>query len=69
MRLCFLVVYNVVNSIGRDVLKNKNINVIPFLKKSVLETLTQHKQNIVRCSAYVVRLANDLATSPVKQFF
>ncbi|KAG7567509.1 Terpenoid cyclases/protein prenyltransferase alpha-alpha toroid [Arabidopsis thaliana x Arabidopsis arenosa] len=118
MRLCFLVVYNVVNSIGRDVLKNKNINVIPFLKKSwtdlckaylveakwykrghkpnmeeymhnawisvsaptifvhfyclfsdqlsiqVLETLTQHKQNIVRCSAYVVRLANDLATSP-----
>ncbi|EOA26785.1 hypothetical protein CARUB_v10022874mg [Capsella rubella] len=117
MRLCFRVMYNEVNSIGRDVLRKKNINVIPFLKKSwtnlcksylveakwykrghkpkleeymnnawisvsiptiyvhfycvfsdqlsiqVLETLSQHQQNIVRCSAYVVRLANDLATS------
>ncbi|KAG2331807.1 hypothetical protein Bca52824_002987 [Brassica carinata] len=113
MRLCFLVVYNEVNSIGCDILRNKNINVIPFLKKSwadvsnaflveaiwykrghkpnmeeymqnawksiavptilihfycvfsdqlsiqVLETLSEHLQNVVRCSAFVVRLAND----------
>ncbi|EOA26772.1 hypothetical protein CARUB_v10022869mg [Capsella rubella] len=118
MRLCFLVVYNEVNSIGCDVLRKKNINVIPFLKKSwtdvckaylieamwykrghkpnleeymqnawisissptifihfycvfsdqislqVLETLSQHQQNVVRCSSSVFRLANDLATSP-----
>ncbi|KAJ0232440.1 Terpene synthase [Hirschfeldia incana] len=118
MRLCFLVVYNEVNSIGCDILRDKNINVIPFLKKSwadvsnsflvealwykrgykpnmeeymlngsksiavptilvhfycvfsdqlsiqVLETLSEHLQNVVRCSAFVVRLANDLATSP-----
>ncbi|CAH8357507.1 unnamed protein product [Eruca vesicaria subsp. sativa] len=117
MRLFFLVVYNEVNSIGCDILRNKKINVIPFLKKSwtdvsnaflveaiwykrghkpnmeeymqnawksiavptilvhfycifsdelsiqVLETLSEHLQNVVRCSAYVVRLANDLATS------
>ncbi|CAH8263324.1 unnamed protein product [Arabidopsis lyrata] len=118
MRLCFLVVYNEVNSIGCDILRNKNINVIPFLKKSwtdvckaylveakwyksghkpnleeymqnawisisaptifvhfycvfsaqlsikVLETLSEHQQNIVRSSASVFRLANDLVTSP-----
>ncbi|CAA7033115.1 unnamed protein product [Microthlaspi erraticum] len=118
MRLCFLVVYNEVNSIGCDILRNKHINVIPFLKKSwadvcraylveakwykrghkpdldeymqnawisisaptifvhfycvfsdqlsiqVLETLSQHQQNVVRCSASVFRLANDLVTSP-----
>uniref|UniRef100_M4C949 Uncharacterized protein n=1 Tax=Brassica campestris TaxID=3711 RepID=M4C949_BRACM len=34
MRLCFLVVYNEVNNIGCDILRNKDINVIPFLKKS-----------------------------------
>ncbi|XP_010417166.1 PREDICTED: tricyclene synthase, chloroplastic isoform X2 [Camelina sativa] len=117
MKLCFRVMYNEVNSIGRDILRKKNINVITFLKKSwtdlckaylveaewyrrkykpnleeymhnawisvsiptiyfhfycvysgqlsiqVLETLSQHQQNIVRCSASVVRLANDFATS------
>ncbi|CAF2124636.1 hypothetical protein BRARA_C02485 [Brassica rapa] len=117
MRLCFLVVYNEVNIIGCDILRNKNINVIPFLRKSwadasnaflveaiwykrgykpnteeymqnawksigvpticlhfycvfsdqlsvqVLETLSEHLQNVVRCSAFVVRLANDLVTS------
>ena len=35
MRLCFLILYNEVNSIGCDILKDKHINVIPFLKKSV----------------------------------
>lgn len=35
MKLCYLVLYNEINSIGRDILKDKNINVIPFLKKSV----------------------------------
>lgn len=35
MKLCYLVLYNETNSIGRDILKDKNINVIPFLKKSV----------------------------------
>ncbi|XP_010417167.1 PREDICTED: tricyclene synthase, chloroplastic-like [Camelina sativa] len=118
MRLCFCVVYNEVNSIGCDVLREKNINVIPFLKKSwtdvckaylieakwykrghkpnleeymqnawisisaptiflhfycvfsdqlsvqVLETLSKHQQNLVRSSASVFRLANDLVTSP-----
>ncbi|KAF8091988.1 hypothetical protein N665_0429s0008 [Sinapis alba] len=118
MRLCFLVVYNEVNSIGCDILRNKNINVIPFLKKSwadvsnaflveaiwykrghkpnmeeymqnawksiavptilvhfycvfsdqlsiqVLESLSEHLQNVVQCSSFVVRLANDLVTSP-----
>ncbi|CAH2061278.1 unnamed protein product [Thlaspi arvense] len=34
MRLCFLVVYNEVNTIGCDILRNKNINVIPFLRKA-----------------------------------
>ncbi|CAE6005943.1 unnamed protein product [Arabidopsis arenosa] len=117
MRLCFLVVYNEVNSIGCDILRNKNINVIPFLKKSwtdvckaylveakwyksghkpnleeymqnawisisaptifvhfycvfsaqlslkVLDTLSEHQQNVVRSSASVFRLANDLVTS------
>ncbi|KAL0711904.1 hypothetical protein Bca4012_018882 [Brassica carinata] len=118
MRLCFLVVYNEVNNIGCDILRNQNINVIPFLKKSwadvckaylikamwykggykpnleeymqnawisissptifvhfycvfsdqlsvqVLETLSEHQQNIARCSSCVFRLANDLVTSP-----
>ncbi|CAN7102179.1 unnamed protein product [Brassica rapa subsp. narinosa] len=118
MRLCFLILYNEVNSIGCDILKDKHINVIPFLKKSwadlcktylveakwykkgykptvkeyiqnawisisgqtilihfycgfsdqisvqILETLAQHRQDIVRCSATILRLANDLATSP-----
>ncbi|KAH0890433.1 hypothetical protein HID58_052862 [Brassica napus] len=118
MRLCFLVVYNEVNNIGCDILRNKDINVIPFLKKSwadvckaylveamwykggykpnleeymqnawisissptifvhfycvfseqlsvqVLETLSEHRQNIARCSSFVFRLANDLVTSP-----
>ncbi|CAN8284107.1 unnamed protein product [Cochlearia groenlandica] len=118
MRLCFLVVYNEVNSIGCDILKNQNINVIPFLKKAwadvcraylteatwyrsgykpnleeymqnawisissptifvhfycvfsdqisieALESLSQHQQNVVRCSSSVFRLANDLVTSP-----
>ncbi|KAG7641877.1 Terpene synthase metal-binding domain [Arabidopsis suecica] len=118
MRLCFLVIYNEVNSIACEILRTKNINVIPFLKKSwtdvskaylveakwyksghkpnleeymqnarisissptifvhfycvfsdqlsihVLETLSQHQQNVVRCSSSVFRLANDLVTSP-----
>lgn len=118
MRLCFLVLYNEINGIGCDILKHKNINVIPFLKKSwtdlckaylveakwykrgykpsleeymqnawistsvpamlihfycvfsdqisiqILESLSEHRQNVVRCSATVLRLANDLATSP-----
>ncbi|CAA7033114.1 unnamed protein product [Microthlaspi erraticum] len=118
MKLCYLVLHNETNGIGRDILKDKNINVIPFLRKSwedlckaylveakwhkrrhkpsveeymryawisssvptsllhfycvfsdqissqVLETLSQHQQHVVRCSANVLRLANDLATSP-----
>ncbi|XP_056844369.1 1,8-cineole synthase 1, chloroplastic isoform X3 [Raphanus sativus] len=118
MKLCYLVLYNEINSIGRDILKDKNINVIPFLKKSwgdlckaylveakwhkrkhkpsveeymqnawisisaptslahfycvfsdqissqVLETLSRHQHHVVRCSAIVLRLANDLGTSP-----
>ncbi|CAA7049793.1 unnamed protein product [Microthlaspi erraticum] len=118
MRLCFLILYNEINSIGCDILKYKNINVIPFLQKSwadlckaylveakwykrgykpsveeymqnawisisaptilihfycvfsnqisvqILETLSQHQQDVVRCSATVLRLANDLGTSP-----
>ncbi|VVB10483.1 unnamed protein product [Arabis nemorensis] len=118
MKLCFLVLYNETNSIGCDILKDKNINVIRFLQKSwadlckaylieaqwhtkkhkpnveeymrnawisvsaptslvhfycifcdpissqVLETLSQHQQHVVRCSATVLRLANDLGTSP-----
>ncbi|CAH8332676.1 unnamed protein product [Eruca vesicaria subsp. sativa] len=117
MKLCYLVLYNEINSIGRDILKDRNINVIPFLRKSwgdlckaylveakwqkrkhkpsvneymqnawisisaptllahfycvfsdqissqALETLSRH-QHIVRCSAIVLRLANDLGTSP-----
>ncbi|CAD5324142.1 unnamed protein product [Arabidopsis thaliana] len=31
-----------------------------------LETLSQHRQHIVRCSATVLRLANDLGTSPTE---
>ncbi|KAL1189660.1 1,8-cineole synthase 2 [Cardamine amara subsp. amara] len=34
MRLCFLILYNEINGIGCDILKHKNIDVIPFLKKS-----------------------------------
>ncbi|XP_010544282.1 PREDICTED: 1,8-cineole synthase 1, chloroplastic-like isoform X2 [Tarenaya hassleriana] len=34
MRLCFLVMYNETNQIGQDVLRAKNFNVIPYLKKS-----------------------------------
>nr|ASH96801.1 terpene synthase [Camelina sativa] len=118
MRLCFLILYNETNGIGCDVLKYKNIDVIPFLKKSwadlcktylveakwykrgykpsleeymqnarisisaptilihfyctfsdqistqILESLSQHRQHVIRCSAVVLRLANDLATSP-----
>ncbi|XP_010502465.1 PREDICTED: 1,8-cineole synthase 1, chloroplastic isoform X2 [Camelina sativa] len=117
MRLCFLLLYNEINGIGYDILIYKNIDVTPFLKKSVdlcktylveakwynrgykpsveeymknawisisaptilihfycvfsdqislqnLETLSQHRQHIVRCSATVLRLANDLGTSP-----
>ncbi|XP_010514206.1 PREDICTED: 1,8-cineole synthase 1, chloroplastic [Camelina sativa] len=117
MRLCFLILYNEINGIGYDILKYKNIDVTPFLKKSWadlcktylveakwynrgykpsveeymenawisisaptilihfycvfsdqisiqnLETLSQHRQQIVRCSATVLRLANDLGTS------
>ncbi|KAF8100391.1 hypothetical protein N665_0225s0009 [Sinapis alba] len=118
MRSCFLILFNETNSIGCDILKYKNINVIPFLKKSwadlcktylveakwykkgykpsveeymqnarisisaptilihfycvfsdqisvqILETLSEHRQDIVRCSATILRLANDLGTSP-----
>ncbi|XP_010425238.1 PREDICTED: 1,8-cineole synthase 1, chloroplastic-like [Camelina sativa] len=118
MRLCFLILYNETNGIGCDVLKYKNFDVIPFLKKSwadlcktylveakwykrgykpsleeymqnarisisaptilihfycafsdqisiqILESLSQHRQHVIRCSAVVLRLANDLATSP-----
>ncbi|CAE6066849.1 unnamed protein product [Arabidopsis arenosa] len=60
MRLCFLILYNETNGIGCDILKYKKIDVIPLLKKS---TLCQHPQHIVRCSATVLRLANDLGTS------
>ena len=38
------------------------------LSVQVLETLSEHQQNIVRCSSSVFRLANDLVTSPVNQF-
>lgn len=38
------------------------------LSVQVLETLSEHLQNVVRCSAFVVRLANDLVTSQVYQF-
>jgi len=31
----------------------------------ILESLVQQQQDVVRCSATVLRLANDLATSPV----
>ncbi|CAH8361071.1 unnamed protein product [Eruca vesicaria subsp. sativa] len=119
MRLCFLILFNEINSIGCDILKYRNIDVIPFLRKSwadlcktylveakwykggykpsmeeymqnawisisaptilihfycvysdqislqTLETLSQHRQEIVRCSATILRLANDLGTSPV----
>ncbi|KAF8096411.1 hypothetical protein N665_0309s0037 [Sinapis alba] len=44
MRLCFLVLYNEINGIGCDILKHKNINVIPFLKKSWADL----------CKAYLV---------------
>uniref|UniRef100_A0A1J3JDY9 1,8-cineole synthase 2, chloroplastic n=1 Tax=Noccaea caerulescens TaxID=107243 RepID=A0A1J3JDY9_NOCCA len=118
MRRCFLILYNEINGIGCNILKYKNINVIPFLQKSwadlckaylveakwykkgykpsveeymqnawisisaptvlihfycvfsdqisiqILETLSQHRQDVVRCSATVLRLANDLGTSP-----
>ncbi|KAJ4901137.1 hypothetical protein Rs2_15088 [Raphanus sativus] len=118
MRLCFLTLFNEINSIGCDILKYKNIDVIPFLRKSwadlcnaylveakwykkgykpsveeyiqnawisisaptilihfycifsdqisvqILESLSQHSQEIVRCSATILRLANDLGTSP-----
>ncbi|KAH0854926.1 hypothetical protein HID58_028204 [Brassica napus] len=117
MRLCFLILFNEINSIGCDIFKYKNIDVIPFLRKSwadlcntylveakwykkgykpgveeymqnawisisaptilihfycifsdkisvqILETLSQHRQEIVRCSATILRLANDLGTS------
>ncbi|XP_023638181.1 1,8-cineole synthase 1, chloroplastic isoform X2 [Capsella rubella] len=122
MRLCFLVLYNEINGIGYDILKYKNIDVTPFLKKSWadlcktylveakwynrgykpsveeymqnawisisaptilihfyccfsdqisvqdLEALSQHRQHIVRCSATVLRLANDLGTSSYMQY-
>ncbi|KFK35063.1 hypothetical protein AALP_AA5G230300 [Arabis alpina] len=77
MKLCFLILFNEINGIGCDVLKHKNIDVIPLLRKSwtdlckaylveakCLESLSQHRQNVVRCSATVLRLANDLGTSP-----
>ncbi|KAF8096410.1 hypothetical protein N665_0309s0036 [Sinapis alba] len=118
MRLCFLILFNEINSIGCDILKYKNIDVIHFLRKSwadlcntylveakwykegykpsveeyiqnawisisaptilihfycifsdqisvkILESLSQHRQEIVRCSATILRLANDLGTSP-----
>ncbi|XP_010514205.1 PREDICTED: beta-myrcene/(E)-beta-ocimene synthase 2, chloroplastic [Camelina sativa] len=115
MKLCFLTLYNEINAMGCDVLKYKNIDVIPFFQKidlckaylleakwykggykpsleeymqnawisisaptmlihfycafpdeisiQVLESLVQQRQQVVRCSASVLRLANDLATS------
>ncbi|XP_019085930.1 PREDICTED: 1,8-cineole synthase 1, chloroplastic-like isoform X2 [Camelina sativa] len=35
MRLCFLLLCNEINGIGYDILKYKNIDVTPFLKKSI----------------------------------
>nr|AAO85532.1 monoterpene synthase [Arabidopsis thaliana] len=118
MKLCFLTLFNEINAMGCDVLKCKNIDVIPYFKKSwadlckaylveakwykggykpsveeymqnawisisaptmlihfycafsdqisvqILESLVQQQQDVVRCSATVLRLANDLATSP-----
>ncbi|XP_010539020.1 PREDICTED: tricyclene synthase, chloroplastic-like [Tarenaya hassleriana] len=34
MRLCFLVLYNEINQIGHDILREKKFNVIPYLKKA-----------------------------------
>ncbi|XP_010550139.1 PREDICTED: tricyclene synthase, chloroplastic-like [Tarenaya hassleriana] len=34
MRVCFLVLYNEVNQTGHDILRHKNFNVIPYLKKA-----------------------------------
>ncbi|XP_010528838.1 PREDICTED: tricyclene synthase, chloroplastic-like [Tarenaya hassleriana] len=118
MRLCFLVLYNEINRIGHDILRDKKFNVIPYLKKAwadlvgayikeakwyregykprfkeyienawisvgapvilihsycilsepiskeTLEAISENSDPIVRSSSIVLRVANDLGTSP-----
>ena len=42
MKLCFLTLFNEINAMGCDVLKCKNIDVIPYFKKSVSSNLYLH---------------------------
>lgn len=35
MKMCFLVLYNEINQMGYDVLRDKELNVIPYLKQVV----------------------------------
>ncbi|MCL7024582.1 hypothetical protein MKW94_025893 [Papaver nudicaule] len=44
MRICFFALYNTVNEMSYEVLKNKNVDVMPYLKKSWRDI----------CSAYLV---------------
>lgn len=117
MKICFLALYNFVNEMAYDALKEQGVNIIPYLRKSWADlckaylqeakwffsgdvpTLQQYLNNawisisapvflvhayfcvdypinkdhleyldnyhkIIRCSAMILRLANDLGTSP-----
>uniref|UniRef100_M4FDR7 Terpene synthase N-terminal domain-containing protein n=2 Tax=Brassica campestris TaxID=3711 RepID=M4FDR7_BRACM len=48
--------FNIVQAVHQEELK--------YLSSQVLETLSRYQQHVVRCSAIVLRLANDLGTSP-----
>ncbi|KAL1564705.1 1,8-cineole synthase, chloroplastic-like [Salvia divinorum] len=87
MQICFLTLNNFINEMACDVLKEQDILIIKYLRKSwqdlcksfmqeaqwhaerytptktVVESLYQY-QDLVRCPSMILRLANDLATSP-----
>ncbi|KAL3513666.1 hypothetical protein ACH5RR_026383, partial [Cinchona calisaya] len=118
MKICYLALYNFVNQMAYDALKEQGVNIIPYLKKAWADlckaylqeakwyfsgrvpTLQQYLNNalisisapavlihayfcidcpinkhnleyldeihkVIRCSAIILRLANDLGTSPL----
>ncbi|URE19750.1 Myrcene synthase, chloroplastic [Musa troglodytarum] len=71
MKLCFLAIFNAANETGYRVTKEKGLDIIPCLRKAqqlderVLESVATYPK-VARCSAMLLRLYNDLATSTIE---
>ncbi|KAJ6734369.1 TERPENE SYNTHASE 12-RELATED [Salix purpurea] len=64
MKLCFLALYNTINEIAYDNLKEKGENILPYLTKAKEETENLQKyHDIISWPSYIFRLCNDLASA------